>query len=519
MTEPYLRILDSRGGRIPLKAYISSSGDHEGAAGGRRMSTWGTSTSGPNTAIYGSLSSLRSRSRELIRNNPLIDGAADDYAANIIGSGIAPRWLINDLAMKQAIQDLWNESIDEFDYDGICDAYGQQTLMGDALIDAGEFLIKIIPRRSTDGLAVPIQYQLLEADHLDHTYNSFAPNGNEIRMGIEIDKVGKRVAYWLWPEHPGESFLSFRRISIRVRIPAFNAPDAMGGGIIHVFKPRRIGQMRGTPWLRSIIVKMHELDQYDDAELVRKKGAALLGSGYITEPIGGQIDPADYFGQRSDADSQGRDVIALEPGTYPILPRGMEPKFPNPPDVGNSYAPWKQDHYRQAAKGMGVTYEQFTGDLSNTSYSSIRAGLLEFRRRVKQIQFQTIVFQACRPMVHAWLDAAVLAGRLPISPVDYLANIREFRHIEWRPDGFPWVDPVKDQVAEQMARRNGFKSRAQIISETFGGDIDIVDREIIEENDRADRDGLVYDTDSRKTAQSGSIQKAIDGAVNPTAGG
>ncbi|MBN2437544.1 MAG: phage portal protein, partial [Deltaproteobacteria bacterium] len=283
---------------------------------------------------------------------------------------------------------------------------------------------------------------------------------------------------------------------------------------IHVFKPRRIGQLRGKSWLSSIIVKMHEIDQYDDAELVRKKGAALLGSGYITEPMGSQIDPADYFGKREAEDREGRDVIALEPGTYPILPAGMEPKFPNPPDVGTSYAPWKQDHYRQVAKGMGVTYEQFTGDLSNTSYSSIRAGLLEFRRRVKQIQFQTFVFQVCRPIIHTWMNTAVLYGALSVSPSYYLANIREFRNIDWRPDGFPWVDPVKDQVAEQMARRNGFKSRAQIVAETFGGDIDIVDREIMEENERADRDGLVYDTDSRKTAQSGAMQKAVIDSIN-----
>ncbi len=506
----HLRILDSHGQKIPFAAFA---GDYEGAATGRRMSTWGISASGPNASLYGSLSAMRSRARQLIRNNPLIAGAVQDLAADIIGSGIAPRWLMADRDMKQLIQDRWLLSAEEWDFMGVTDVYGQQTVIVDGLIDAGEVLINILPQPRDAGLAVPIQFQVLEADHLDETYNIIAPNGNEVRMGIEIDRRGRRVAYWVWKEHPGESYLTARNAGERVRIPAYGAPDAAGGGMLHIFKPIRPGQMRGRPWLAAIIVKMHDLDQYDDAELVRKKGAALIG-GYISEPAGKNIDPADYFGRRAAADSEGRDVLAIEPGTFPVLPYGMEPHFLTPPDVGTSFDPWKKDQYRQVAKGTGVTYEMLTGDLSNVNYSSIRAGLLAHRRRIKALIYQVIVHQACRPMNWAWLDAAVLSGALPVSTREYLANVREFRRIEHRHDGWPWTDPVKDQVGAQMMRRNGFASRAQLVAE-IGNDIDVVDREIMEENDRADENGLVYDTDSRKTAQSGVMQKAQEATVEP----
>ena len=66
------RILDHSG-----KPYIMAVADYEGALQGRRLSTWGLSSSGPNTALYGSLANLRARSRELIRNDPQIDGAID----------------------------------------------------------------------------------------------------------------------------------------------------------------------------------------------------------------------------------------------------------------------------------------------------------------------------------------------------------------------------------------------------------------------------------------------------------
>ena len=67
---------------------------------------------------------------------------------------------------------------------------------------------------------------------------------------------------------------------------------------------------------------------------------------------------------------------------------------------------------RSIAAGMGITYEQLTGDLTGVNYSSIRAGLLEFRRRCEQFQHQVIVFQMCRPIWQTWIDAAILSGAL-----------------------------------------------------------------------------------------------------------
>ena len=234
----YLRTLDVYGRPIHISALI---GAYEGASAGRRMGTWGTSISGPSSVVSGSLNSLRSRSRQLIRNNPLVDGGVDAYVANIIGSGINPRWQMNNLDLKGKLQQLWDDWSDEADYSETLNFYGLQSLVSRGLIDAGEILCRLIPCRPEEGLSIPLQLQVLEADHLDEAYSTILENGNEIRMGIEIDARGKRVAYHLWPEHPGEAFITRRNIAQRVRVPASE--------IIHVFRPMRAGQMRGGPWL------------------------------------------------------------------------------------------------------------------------------------------------------------------------------------------------------------------------------------------------------------------------------
>ncbi len=86
----YLKIVDATGNKIPVRAYSSH---FEGASYARRMNTWGTSTAGANTTLFSSLNTLRARSRQLVRNDPPGTGGMDTLVANLVGTGITPRWL------------------------------------------------------------------------------------------------------------------------------------------------------------------------------------------------------------------------------------------------------------------------------------------------------------------------------------------------------------------------------------------------------------------------------------------
>jgi capsid protein len=56
------------------------------------------------------------------------------------------------------------------------------------------------------------------------------------------------------------------------------------------------------------------------------------------------------------------------------------------------------------------------------------------------------------------------------------------------------VDPLKDQQAQQMAVRNGFKSRSEVVSE-LGYDKEEIDQEIAEDQKSASELGLSFDSD------------------------
>ncbi|MBI4902410.1 MAG: phage portal protein, partial [Acidobacteria bacterium] len=305
-------------------------------------------------------------------------------------------------------------------------------------------------------------------------------NGNYIRAGIEFNGIGRRVAYHLYREHPGDTSNPMASTEL-VRVPA--------EAVLHLFRPLRPGQLRGQPWLTQVLIKLHELDQYDDAELVRKKTAAMF-AGFITKNA-----PQDSLIGESNPDATGVALAGMEPGTLQVLLPGEDVTFSAPADVGASYETFMRVQLRSIAAGMGITYEQLTGDLTGVNYSSIRAGLLEFRRRCEQFQHQVIVFQMCRPIWRSWLQAAVLSGALSKAAAGTDAK--------WIPPGFAWVDPLKDIKAQIMAVRAGFKSRAEVVSEQ-GYDAEAIDREIAIDNERADELGLEYDSDARKETNEAS---------------
>ncbi|MBU6956086.1 phage portal protein [Hahella sp. HN01] len=459
---------------------------YDGVGGGRRALAWQVGNPGAVAALAFTQNELRAKSRDLARRNVWAAAGVEAYVANAIGVGVKPQSLVKDPRLREAIHELWRDWSEDADAAGLTDFYGLQALVCRAMLEGGECLVRLRYRRPEDDLPVGLQLQVLEPEHLDPTLNQDLPNGHTVRAGIEFDRLGRRVAYHLYRTHPGDGLLAPASGATdleTVRVPATE--------ILHVFRPLRPGQIRGEPWLARALVKLNELDQYDDAELVRKKTAAMF-AGFIT-----RIGPEDNLMGEGAPDGQGAALAGLEPGALQILEPGEDIKFSQPADVGASYADFMRQQFRAVAAAMGITYEMLTGDLTQVNYSSIRAGLLEFRRRCEAIQHGVIVHQLCRPIWRAWMTQAVLEGALQAP--DFANHRRDYLAVKWVPQGWQWVDPKKEFDALIVAIRAGLLSRSEAIS-AFGYDAETIDREIAADNARADELGLAFDSDPRPSA-------------------
>ena len=459
---------------------------YDGIGGGRRAMAWSVGNPGAVAAMLFNQTELRAKSRDLVRRNAWANAALESYVANAIGTGIKPQSMLTDSTQREAVQTLWRNWTVEADAAGLTDFYGLQAMACRAMLEGGEVLLRLRYRRPEDALSVRLQIQVLEPEHLPVQMNSVAENGNLIRAGIEFDRLGKRVAYHLYRSHPEDGALapmSGNGDNSTVRVDAAE--------IIHMYRPLRPGQIRGEPWLARALMKLHDLDQYDDAELVRKKTAAMF-AGFVT-----RLAPEDNLLNEGLSDPNGVSLAGMEPGTMQILEPGEDIKFSQPADVGGSYSEFLRMQFRAVAAAMGVTYEQLTGDLTQVNYSSIRAGLLEFRRRVESLQHGVIVHQLCRPIWQAWMDQAVMEGALNLPGyANAKAVQRDYLACKWIPQGWQWVDPLKEADAMKAAIRSGLMSRSEAISAN-GYDAEDVDREIAADNARADGLGLIFDSDPR----------------------
>lgn len=459
-----------------IGAALGFKAQYDAARAKRRLANWRASTASARAMLAADGGMMRARARDVVRNNPYAASAADSFKSNVIGTGIKPSSKITDSDARKAIQQTWLDWTDEADADGVRDFYGLQEQVALALFEAGECFVRFRQRQPGDMETVPLQLQLLESDMLDLGLTKDAENGNQIVSGVEFDLIGRRVAYHFFREHPGDGVTAKRNwdAAERVRVPASE--------VLHVANLRRPGQVRGVPIVAPSIVKLWLLDQYDDAELDRKKTAAMY-AGFITSPDPGDfVDPDDV---QDDADG----AVSLEPGLMQFLKPGESVTFSTPAEVGGSYEAFQYRTLLAAFSGLGVPYSFGTGDLKRANYSSLRGAIVEYRRRIEQVQHNIIVFQLCRPVWRRWFADGVLSGAIeaPGFSADPVAAMR----VKWVTPRFDWVDPLKDVNAEIAAVNAGFKSRSDVI-EAQGEDPEDVDDRIAADRAREAILGLSF---------------------------
>lgn len=458
-------------------AVIGTQNRYDAGGTGRRMRGWTPPTAGPNRAIV-QIQKLRDRSHDAARNDWTAAAGLQHWTTNLIGTGIVPRAKrITDLKKKKNYADLWTKWTKVSDSDGVLDFYGQETLATRSWLEGGEVFgrLRIMPAGSMD---IPLKLQLLEADYipmLDANTWVGMPVGNILRSGVEFDQYGQRVAYWAFKSHPSDYLGLTITSAILTRIPASE--------MIHVFEPKRPGQIRGVPDFAPVLARLRNVADFDDAVLERQKLANLF-TAFIKQVIPQNWDGNDPMtGKPIQYDKDGTPMAALEPGTSQELLPGEDVTFSNPPEAGTTYSEFMRGQNIGTAAGQGLPYELMSGDIANVSDRTLRIIVNEFRRYAEQRQWQIIIPMLCQKVRERWVDIANLAGLIDDADID------DMKLVEWSPHGWEYIHPVQDVEGKQIAVDAGFKSRSSVIS-SQGDDPDEVDAERKADQDRAEKLGL-----------------------------
>jgi lambda family phage portal protein len=358
--------------------------------GRRRSQRKAPSTSAP-AEIERALTELRNSSRELERNNPYAKNAIRKIANNTVGTGIIPTPQTPSGPTNKKIKQLWKDWAEETacDFDGHLNYYGIQELVWRTVALSGECIVRkrIIKDAS---LPLPLQLQVLEGDFIDTTKHGPLQDGGYVYYGIEFNNQNKIVAYWLYDSHPGDSW--------RFNLTSSRYP---ADEIIHVFIKERPGQFRGIPMLHASMLRMEDLEEYEDAELVRQKIAACF-TMFVQDPQGS--------GALAVTGNEEEDRLErVEPGIIEYLPPGKTVQAFTPP-TSQGYGEYTKQVLRSISAGAGMDYNTLTGDLTAVNFSSGRMGWLEFNRNVQSWQWNTFVPMFCKKSWTWFVQMAAIHG-------------------------------------------------------------------------------------------------------------
>ncbi len=336
------------------------------------------------------------------------------------------------------------------------------------MVEAGECFIQLQIVDNVPG--VPLRLRLIDPDQVDLSYSVELASGGRIVAGIEFDANGNRVAYHVRPTN------AFGLSGNAVSVPAAD--------MLHLYAQLAPGQIRGIPWLSPVLLSLSDLDELEDALLMKQKVAALF-AGFLVDP---NADSA--ANGLSPFDEAPGSLPSLEPGAMQALPPGYDVKFASPGDASEGVA-FIRSQLRRIAMGAGLPTHMISGDLSDFNFSSLRGGLIEFRRRVEQLQFSVVIHQLCRPVWERFVTTSVLSG--VINAPDFEANVDDYLSAEFYPPKQAWVDPAKDAAADAEAVAAGFKSRRQVVAE-LGYAVEDLDAEIAADRAREKSLGLSFTT-------------------------
>ena len=436
----------------------TSKRDYLAASKGRLYMDFKGSNKSADAEIRWNLRDLRNRSRDLERNNEYARRYLQLLQTNIVGeSGF--RLQLKGRNIDGTI-DMAGNNIIEAAWDEFC-RLGGPTVDGKmSMTDLDNHVIRGMARDGEVFLHIVnknylrhgIGVQIIEPDRVDEQMNETLKDGNQVRMGVELDSDTRRVAaYHVLVNNPGDyDYATTTTGGYRQRIPA----DRM----LHIYVQERADQTRGVPWVVTAMPALKMLHGYREAELVAARvGAAKMG--FFTSPAGDGFT-ADGF------EDTFTPLYDAEAGTFHQLPAGVDFKAFDPTHPTTAFADFEKAILRGIAGGLGVSYTSLANDLEGTSYSSIRQGALEERDFYKTQQ-RFMIEHFVDPMFRMWMRHVMDFALIPINGP---GKFEKFSlGISWRARGFQWVDPLKEINAAVVGLQNGIISHTDIAA-TYGRD-------------------------------------------------
>lgn len=449
----------------------------------RRTRGWRAGEGSPAVDILTDIETLRGRSRDLERNNPLALGAIKTRDNGVVGAGLKLRSVIDykvlgiapeaRAELQYTIEREWDLFCREADFTGLMHFDDAQRLMFHSARVSGD--IGIARRwRKRIGETYGTRIVLIEADRIANPQQ--APDTPEVQGGVRMAADGEVLGYYVTNRHPGE-------ITARPLTWGY-VPRRGSSGLVQFILAAEIarpGQVRGVPMFAPVEEALKQLGDYSAAELKAAINDAYMfafekvaipvdedGNQLITRPDGEVPDDA---GELTLDDLQ---ITTLEPGSE------VEVKKPERPNT--AFDGFFTAFCKQIGVALGIPMEVLLGHFSS-SFSAAR-GALEVAYKGFLVEQAWFVRTVLDPIREWQFTEMVASGRFdapgffddPIKRAAWLGRV--------------WIGPTRIQINPQVEANADktdlemkVKSREQVMTERTGGDFDTKSAQILHEQE------------------------------------
>lgn len=418
------------------------------------------------------------RSRDLVDNNELVDGAIKSRVNNVVGIGI------DDLEPDTGYPDLDEQLAELIEWAARrVDTQRNRSLADDQrlfqreLDIAGTVLVHYPTVKAWRGYPAMPAIELIEFERLPLDLAGVVPKGkegagHEVRQGIEFDDDGAVAAYHVLRFHPKDggwgsfgaswgagSFGGSLGGDDLVRIPVENAE------LVHEW--RRIGQLRGLPQAISVMGTIRTEQQFQEVCIDQARIAASLGLFFET--------PDDRLFKQPDGsyalmvDAMGNPVMRIEGSTVGFVRPNGGLKIAAATLPGPTFESTGKVLQRRTSRGLGLPYSTYSGDASDTSYASMRGEKLDARSGY--LPLQRLVFER---HTEPWRRRVIMWGILTRLIVLSPEQVRRFsgpigleRLFKVTP-GYPaagYIDPKAESTARATDIGVGVRSPIDAVQE------------------------------------------------------
>jgi lambda family phage portal protein len=446
------RFLNNQIDRFALSSY-------KGASRDRLHNSWIPGGGSADADILTDLANLRERSRDLNRNDGHAAGITLTMTTNTVGTGIRPQSNVDYESLgldevkaeefqkkaERAFQK-WMPFADSTDRLHFFDI---QQLIDRQILENGEVIL--IPLRLQDGYRpYSLALEIVESDRLDTP--SDKRSDKSIRNGVKLGARGEPVSYFIRKTHPGDMQYRVAGAQDFIEIPARNSLGRKN--ILHLYPLLRAGQTRGVPFFAPVLTYFKDKADYMEAELVAARIAACFGV-LIKQgnPYGASV------GASEETNISGQRLESLEPGMLERLGPGEDITQIKPEHPGETFDPFMTQILRLISSGLGLPYELVAKDFSKVNYSSARAALLQAYKYFRYRQ-GWLTRYLCQPVWDMVIEEAYLKG--DIDAPQFYKNSQDWTRARWVPDGWEWVDPLKEVKAQETAMQNNITSLADV---------------------------------------------------------